>query len=159
MRPLGSPKALERRRLRAIALLQKGLPPVEVARQLGVDRRSVRRWRAIYEKQGLKGLAAKPVPGRPPKLHERQRKQLVRYLLQGPRKFGFPTDLWTCPRVAALIRKKFGVVYHVDHIGRLLRSLGFTPQRPSRRARERQERAIEHWVRRRWPQVKKTPHA
>jgi transposase len=65
--------------------------------------------------------------------------------------------LWTCPRVAQVIRREFGVRYHVDHIGRLLRSLGFTPQKPERRARERDESAIQRWVKQDWPRIKKTP--
>lgn len=159
MRPLGSPEALERRRFKAIALLKEGFTPVEVARQLGVDRRSVRRWNAAYRKAGKEGLAAKPASGRPSKLSIEQRKRLRGYLLQGAKAFGHPTDLWTCPRVARLIREQFGVRYHVDHIGRLLRLLGLTPQKPERRARERDERGIRRWVREEWPEVKKTPGA
>ena len=157
MRPHGSPQSLERRRLSAISLLQSGLTPVEVARKLHVDRRSVRRWRASHDAAGLDGVKAKPVPGRPRRLDEKQRAQLTRCLLQGAHEAGYPTDLWTCPRVLELVRRKFRVRYHVDHIGRLLRSLGFTPQRPERRARERDEAAIQGWVQRDWPRVKKTP--
>ena len=68
MRPAGSPAELERRRLRAVELLAQGHPPVEVARLVGVDRRSVRRWKAAYRKQGRRAIAARPACGRPPKL-------------------------------------------------------------------------------------------
>ena len=85
MRPTGSPKALERRHLRAVALLEEGFTPVEVARQLGVDRRSVRRWRASYDAAGEAGVHAKPVPGRPPKLDAKARRKLECDLLRGPR--------------------------------------------------------------------------
>jgi transposase len=155
MRPAGSPEALERRRHKAISLLEEGWMPVEVARKLGVDRRSVRRWRAAFERTGEDGLAAKPSPGRPPKLDSEERETLEHFLLQGPRTLGYPTDLWTCARVAAVIRRKFKVRYHVDHIGRLLRSMGWTPQKPERRARERDEAAIEGWVKKEWPRIKK----
>lgn len=159
MRPHGSPESLERRRRRAIKLLAEGLAPVEVAHTLGVDRRSVRRWRASFEAHGVAALAAKRAPGRPPKLSLRQRQQLERCLLKGAGAFGYHTDLWTCPRVADLIQHRFSVRYHVDHIGRLLRSMGWSPQKPERRARERDEQLIQRWVKRDWPRVKKTPRA
>jgi transposase len=139
--------------------MRRGLFPGEIARRLGVDRRSVHRWLLAYEKGGKKGLAATPASGRPPKLTPEQKEQLVAMLLQGARTFGFPTDLWTGPRVVDLIRRRFRVVYHGNHVSRLLRSLGFTPQRPERRARERDEEAIQGWVRTEWPKVKKTPSA
>lgn len=159
MRPFGSPRQLEQRRFRALALLGQGYPPVEVARRVGVDRRSVRRWKATARQRGRRALAAQPVPGRPSKLDARQRRQLEADLLRGACACGFPTDLWTCPRLAQWIRHRFGVRYHVDHLGRLLHSMGWSPQKPERRARERDERAIRRWVRAVWPQVKKTPGA
>jgi len=121
MRPVGGAKQLERRRERAIALLKDGRAPVEVARLVGVDRRSVRRWNAAYRRAGVAGLAARPVPGRPSKLTARQREQLETLLLRGAEASGFESDLWTCPRVAHMIGRRFGIRYHVDHIGRLLR--------------------------------------
>ena len=157
MRPLGSPAALERRRRTALALLREGLTPVDIARRLGVDRRSVRRWRAAHDAAGAAGVAAKPASGRPSKLDADARHRLETLLLAGARAAGFPTDLWTCPRVAILIRRELRVRYHVDHIGRLLRALGWSPQKPERRARERDETAIQRWVKVEWPRVKKTP--
>lgn len=156
MRPEGSGKQLERRRQRAIAL---GRAPVEVARLVGVDRRSVRRWNAAHRKQGAGGLAARPVPGRPSKLSVRQREQLETMLVRGAAANGFESDLWTCPRVAQVITRRFGIGYHVDHIGRLLRSLGWTPQRPTRRALERDEDGIQRWIKQEWPRIKKKPGA
>jgi len=157
MRPLGSPGDLERRRRRALVMLKDGSPPVEVARALGVDRRSVRRWRAAFDREGVEGVSAKPASGRPSKLDARAKQKLERLLLQGAEAHGFPTDLWTCPRVAALIQRTFHVSYHVDHLSRLLRSLGWSPQKPERRARERDEDAIRRWVKKDWPRIKKTP--
>lgn len=153
-RPHGSPKQLEQRRLRAWKLLQEGFTPVEVARKLGVNRRSVRRWRALGERQQL---AARPASGRPPKLTERQREQLVGRLIAGPLACGYATELWTCPRIAEVIRKRYKVRYHAAHVSRLLRGLGFTPQKLERQARERDEEAIRGWVRATWPRVKNTP--
>ena len=156
MRPVGDPKELERRRERAIALLEQGLMPVEVARRVGVDRRSVRRWKAAYRKRGAAGLKAKPAPGRPRKMSARERKRLERRLLKGARAVGFDSDLWTCPKVAELLQREFGIEYHVRHVPRVLRGLGFTPQKPARRAVERDERAISQWVKQDWARVKKT---
>lgn len=159
MRPTGSPVELERRRHRAIKLAEEGRQPVEVARIVGVDRRSVRRWNAAYRKGGQVALVAIPASGRPPKLTAKAKGKLEKLLLGGAKAAGFPTDLWTCPRVTNLINKRFGVIYHVDHIGRLLRSLGFTPQKPQRRAVERDEEAIQRWVKVDWPRVKKNGSA
>lgn len=157
MRPYGSPEQLQRRRQRAIELLKEGHAPVEVARLLGVRRRSVRRWNAAYKKKGPSGLVARPAPGRPPKLKPAQKKQLEKILLQGPQAAGFSSDLWTCPRVARVIARQFGVSYHVDHIGRLLHSLGWSPQKPQRRAIERDEERIRNWVKQDWSRIKKKP--
>jgi transposase len=159
MRPSGSPEELERRRTRAIDLLSQGLAPVEVAHMLGVERRSVRRWNAAYRKKGKSALKAKPAPGRPSELDAKAKRQVEQILLKGAQSAGFHTDLWTCPRVAQVIEQRFGVTYHVDHIGRLLHGLGWSPQKPERRAIERDETAIRNWVRHQWPRVKKTPPA
>lgn len=154
MRPPGSPEELERRRHRAMALLAEGHSPVEVARMLGVDRRSVRRWKAAHHHQGGQALRARLASGRPPKLIPRQLRQVERALLKGAKAAGFATDLWTCPRVAQVIARRFGVQYHVDHLSRLLRALGWSPQKPQRQAVERDEQAIRGWSKDRWPRVK-----
>lgn len=159
MRPTGSPEELERRRVRALALLKEGLLPVEVARRVGVDRRSVRRWKRAARKHGEAGVRARAAPGRPCKLSTRHKRRLEAFLLKGPLAAGFHTDLWTCPRVADLIKQRFGVDYHVDHVGRLLHELGWSPQKPVRRAVERDEQEIRRWVREDWPRIKKTPGA
>lgn len=157
MRPHGDARALEQRRLRAIRLLDDGFGPGEIATRLGVDRRSVHRWLAAYRDHGVEALAPVPVPGRPSKLTAQQRQKLARMLIEGATAFGYPTDLWTSTRVADLIRRRLRVTYHAHHVSRLLRSLGFSPQKPERRARERDEAAIRGWVRAQWPRVKKTP--
>lgn len=159
MRPPGSPQELERRRHRALAMLAAGDPPVDVAHRLGVDRRSVRRWKAAHRVGGVRAVRAKPAPGRPPKLTAAQRARLERLLLKGAEAAGFSTPLWTCPRVATVIARQFKVRYHVDHIGRVLHALGWSPQQPARRAIERDEAAIAQWVKVQWPRVKKTPRA
>ena len=159
MRPSGSPEELERRRRRALALLSEGLLPSEVAQRIGVDRRSVRRWKAATRKRGADGVRARPAPGRPCKLAAKDKRKLEALLLKGPLAAGFHTNLWTCPRVGELIEQRFGVQYHVDHVGRLLHDLGWSPQKPTRRAVERDEEAIRRWIHADWPRVKKTPAA
>ena len=158
MRPHGSPDELERRRKRAIALLEKGIKQVEVAQIVDVDGRSVRRWKAAHRKRGIAAIESKPIPGRPPKLAAKQHKQLERFLLKGAKKCGFPTDLWTCPRIAKHIRRYFGIVYHVDHVGKLLHAMGWSPQRPKRVAIERNEGEIQRWIKEEWPRIKKKRH-
>ncbi len=157
MRPPGSSAQLEARRVKAWKLLRAGVAPVDVARRLGVDRRSVRRWRAQGEHGGRRALAGRPSPGRPPRLDVAQREQLVACLLAGAEASGFPTPLWTCPRVAELIRRRFKVRYHVDHVGRLLRGLGFSPQKPERRARGRDAAEIRRGGGGGWPRRKRGP--
>ena len=156
MRPQGSPAELERRRLRAIEMLDRDIPVHVVADRLGVDRRSVRRWKRAHRRRGSLGLAARPASGRPPKLNPRQRRALVRSILDGPEAAGYRTALWTCRRIVQLVRDRFGVSYHPDHIGRLLRACGLTPQRPQRTAKERDDHRIRRWVQEEWPKVKKT---
>lgn len=155
MRLQGSAAELERRRRNAVALLEKGCSPQEVVKQLGVSSRSVFRWRKAVEEGGPEDLAAVPHPGRASFLNDDQKEDLV----DGARSQGFDSDLWTCPRVKLLIERQYGVSYHVDHVSRLLRSLGFTPQKPTRRAIERDEEAIENWVRQDWPRIKKKRRA
>jgi len=159
MRPAGSPQELERRRFRALSLLRDGVPPVEVARRVGADRRSVRRWNAAARRRGKRALAARPVPGRPRRLSAADRRRLEKGLLRGAQAAGFETDLWTCPRVAQWIARRFRVRYHPDHVCRLLHALGWSPQKPQRQAIERDEKAVRHWIRHDWTAIKKKPSA
>ncbi len=129
MRPRGSPEALERRRVHAVALILEGLAPVEVARRLGVDRRSVRRWLSTALRDGMQAMRARPAPGRPPKLGPEHKRRLRALLRAGARAAGFPTDTWSCARVAELIERRFGVRYHVDHVGRLMQELRWGARR------------------------------
>lgn len=159
MRPSGSPEELERRRFRALSLLKEGCGPSEVARMVGVERRSVRRWKAKVRAKGSSALKAQKASGRPSRLSEEQRQQLEQVLVAGSRAAGFESDLWTCPRVAEVLRKQFSIRYHPDHVCRVLHSLGWTPQRPERRAIERDEAAIQRWVKQEWPRIKKKPRS
>jgi transposase len=159
MRPSGTPQELEQRRVRAVRLLGEGFSPVEVARQIGVDRRSVRRWKAAAREGGANAVVAKPASGRPRRLNRRDLTRLRRMLMKGAQAAGLPTDLWTCPRVAWLIQREFDIQYHPAHVSRVLHGLGFSPQKPTRRAVERDEERIRAWIEQDWPRVKKTPRA
>jgi transposase len=121
MRPSGNPEEVQRRRFRALELLNSGLSPTEVARRVGVDRRSVRRWRAAARLKN--GLISRRNSGRPPKLEPGQFRRLEALLRKGARAAGYASDLWTGRRVAELIERNFGVRYNVDHVGRLIRKL------------------------------------
>jgi len=157
MRPRGSAAVLEARRRQALALLKEGHSLQAVARWLRCAASSVMRWRDAVRRHGARGFQVGASPGRPPKLTKPQRQQLVRLLLQGSLAHGYRTDLWTTSRVAEGIARHFGIQYHPDHVGRLLHALGWTPQKPERRALQRQEAAIARWKRQEWPRVKKTP--
>lgn len=157
MRPRGSPKSLEERRHKVIALLEQDLSLHEIARRLGCHPSSVLRWRDAWQARGSEALKAKPAPGRPARLTTRQKTQLVRLLTQGALSHGYRTDLWTTQRIANLIESRLGIRYHRNHVGKLLHQLGWSHQKPERRAVERDESAIQEWKRSVWPQVKKTP--
>lgn len=137
-------------------MLQKGHGVREVARMVGVVPGAVVAWRQQYERKGEAGLAAKPHPGRKAKLSLAQRKKLLRLLKKGPQAHGYATDLWTLPRVAEVIHKRFGVRYDPSHVWRILNALGWSAQKPERRARERDEEGIDRWRKRDWPRIKKS---
>jgi len=140
-----------------VELMEQGYGDTAIARMLNTIAPSVWRWRKAYQRGGRKALTAKPVPGRPPRLTRRQRRSLANRLVKGARAHGFATDLWTCPRIARMIEECYGVRYHVDHIPRLMARLGFSCQKPERRAVERDEKAVRQWVRKDWPRIKKRP--
>ena len=157
MRPNGSPADLEARRRRAVALLEKGLGVREVARQIGCSPTSVSRWQAEVRARGPDALRPKPAPGRPRRVTARQRAKVLKLLLKGAKAHGFSTDLWTLPRVAEVIARTCGVRYHPAHVWKILRGEGWSCQKPERRAKERDEAAIQRWRTDRWPHIKKRP--
>jgi transposase len=151
-------EALEKRRFEAIRMVgQEGLNQSETARRLHVARQTVSEWLRQYREQGAAGLRNAGRAGRKPLLNQQQLAQLQAMLLEGPEAHGFPTPLWSCPRVARLIRDRFGVDYHEGHVWKLLRALNWSPQRPVGKARERNEQAIREWKRVTWPAIKKKP--
>jgi transposase len=151
--------ALEARRLQAVALLRQDMAQADVARALGVHRQSVSRWAKQLQAGGRRALRHPGRAGRKPGLTPGDLRRVERALKQGPEAFGYATPLWTAERVATLIAQECGVRYHPGHVWRLLRQLGWSCQRPTGRALERDEAAIRHWKKVRWPQLKKTPRA
>jgi len=148
---------LERRRLQAARLLQQGVGEAEVARRVGVHRQSVNRWARQLAQGGRQALKKAARAGRPPQLSAGDRQRIERGLKRGPEALGYRTSLWTAWRVADLIERECGVRYSTVHAWRVLRALGWTPQRPARRALERDEAAMRRGKRVRWPELKKTP--
>lgn len=156
MRPSGSAGQLEKRRHRAMALLRAGEPYREVARRVGAALSSVVRWHQAYRRAPRTGLRARPIPGRPPRLTKAQQTRLRQLLLRGARAAGHTTELWTLKRIATLISTQFGVHYSPVGVWKLLRQgLGWSWQKPERRALQRDEAAIEHWKTHAWPRIKK----
>ncbi len=141
MRPTGTAEELERRRRRAVALLDQGRGVREAAGMVGASPAAVTRWRQAYEKRGEAGLCAKPHPGRTPKLSLKQRRKLIRLLKRGPGQHGYGTELWTLKRVAEVIGQQFGVRYHPSGVWHVLRGMDCSCQKAERRARERDEKA------------------
>ena len=148
---------MEQRRLEGARLLEEGVSQAEVARQLGVRRQSVHEWAKVIAVKGEKGLA-RVATGRKPRLNRMQLAQLAEHLQNGPQAHGYATALWTTERIAKLIHRQFGVRYHRDHVGRVLRQMGWSCQRPTGRARERKEEEIARWKRVEWPRIKKKPN-
>ncbi len=148
-------EALEKRRFQAIRLFERGENQSAIARQVKVVRQTVARWVQQYRVQGKSALRKAGRAGRKPRLSQKQRQRLQVLLRQGPERLGYETPLWTCPRVAHLIEEEFGVGYHEGHVWKILIALGWSPQRPTGRARERNEEQIQQWKKKVWPGIKK----
>jgi len=152
MRPQGTAAELERRRRRAVQLVEAGESPTVVARILGVTSSSLHRWRRLARQ--LDGLVARPVPGAKRRLSDVQLTQLESLLRQGATAHGFPNDLWTSARVAQLIQRYFGIEYHPDYPRQLLQHwLHWTCHKPQKRARERNDAEIERWKADEFPRI------
>jgi transposase len=148
-----------KRRVRAARLLQAGHTPAQVAVMVGAPRQTVYRWKGVLESEGLDALRDMSKGGRPARLGAEQLGRLQLALLEGPTAHGFGTPLWTLKRVRLVIERQFGVRYSDVHVWRLLGQMGFSSQKPDRRALERDEAAIELWKKRTWPRLKKKPSA
>jgi transposase len=149
----------QRRRVRAGRLLLAGKTPAQAAHAVGVARQTAYTWKAVLDEGGIDALRAIPGRGRPARLDEEQLQALGRTLLQNPTEHGFGTELWTLKRIGLLIQRQHGVKFSQTHIWRILGGLGFSAQKPERRAIERDEDAVQVWKRKTWPALKKKPGA
>jgi len=162
---MGNPKgvkrdfaALERRRMNAAKLFAQGRTKAEIARRFGVSNESAGRWHKAWKAGGSKSLKHSGQVGRKARLQPLDRVKLAADLQRGPEQtLGYATALWTLPRIVTLIGKQFGHRYSTSQVSRLLRQLGWSCQKPARRALERDEKKIRAWKQRRWPAIKKKP--
>jgi transposase len=143
----------EWRRMRALDLKQEGWCQRDIASALAASEVSVSRWLACARQGGARSLLARNPPGRPPKLSPQQINSIPEFLWHGAEAYGFRGEVWTCGRIAKVIDEEFGVLYHKDHVGRLLKKLRWTPQMPIKRAIQRDEKAIKRWRAEVWPEL------
>jgi transposase len=148
--------ARQARRERAAELFAQGRTQAEVARELDVSRQSASRWHAGWQADGATALRTRGPTGRRPKVADEQLEAIQQALLEGALAHGFPTDVWTLERIAVVIQGLTGVALSNPSVWRLLRGrLGWSVQRPTRQAKERDEQAMQHWVAHEWPRIKK----
>ena len=146
----------EGRRFRAFELKQLGWSQQEIAEALGVSKGAVTQWmKRARHGGGVQALKRQPAPGARPRLSEDQRARLPELLARGAQAHGFRGEVWTCERVAIVIRREFGVSYHPAHVSRVVRTLGLSLQKPQRRAEQRNEEAIDNWKDKKWPSLKR----
>jgi transposase len=149
---------LQARRLRAAELFAAGIHAAEVARQLGVSRQAASRWHGAWKAGGTNALASRGPTGPTPRLSDAQLVEVEQALRKGAVANGFVGELWTLDRIALVIGRLTGVRHHPAWVWAILRyRLGWTVQRPRRRAAERDQAAVDHWVAADWPRIKKTP--
>jgi transposase len=145
----------EWRRLRAWNLKRHGWAQHDIADALDVSTAAVSQWIHKAQSAGVEALQSRPSPGHPAKLTDAQKRLIPDFLWHGAEAYGFRGDVWTCIRVAQVIEWEFGVSYHKDHVSRLLKELGWTPQIPITRAVQRDEEAIARWRVEVWPELRK----
>jgi transposase len=151
-RPIGTAEELERRRVRAVRAVADGQPRKTVAEVLGVHIKTVSRWVRAARQPG--GLDARPQPGPTPGLADADLRRLEGLLAKGAKAHGWPNQLWTAARVARLIEREFGLDYHPEHVRKVLkRRLGWTSQKPRRKARERNDKEVARWVGDEFPRI------
>jgi transposase len=155
MRSKGTATELGRRRVAAVRRVREGWSQKEVAEFLGVHPVTVAKWVARHRAGGDESLKAKPTPGRPRFLTAARERKVLGWLAESATRHGFATELWTARRVAELIHEKFGVRFHPNYLREWLSKRGYSPQKPVRRARQRDQAAIDRWVAKDWPRIQK----
>lgn len=147
----------EQRRLRAWELKGKGWKQKDIAEALGVSQGAVSRWVSAAEAGGVEALHTQPRKQRAGRLSAEQMARLPELLQRGAEDFGFRGQVWTGKRVAAVIQQEFGVVYTPRHVGRVLKTIRWSSQKPLERASQRKEVAIQQWRDETWPELQKKP--
>ena len=151
-RPVGTADELERRRKRAVQAVIDGEPRKTVAKVLGVHLKTVARWVRAARQPG--GLDAKPQLGSAPGLTDADLRRLEGLLAKGAKAHGWHNELWTAARVARLIERHFRIHYHPEHVRKILkRRLGWTSQKPKRKARERDDKEVARWIGDEFPRI------
>jgi transposase len=146
----------EGRRLRAFELKQQGWSQQRIAEALGVSKGAVSQWmKRARQGGGVEALKRRVAPGARPRLSEEQRAKVPELLERGAEAHGFRGEVWTCERVAIVIRREFGVSYHPAHVSRLLKALRQSLQKPKRLSEQRDEQAIDDWKEKKWPSLKR----
>lgn len=145
----------EGRRLRAWELRKQGWTQQRIADALGVTQGAVSQWLKRAEEGGVEALLHKKPSGAPPRLTPSQKSELPEMLSKGAESYGFRGEIWTCDRVAEIIRRHYGVSYHPSHVSRIIRSLRWSLQKPIRRAKQRKEDEIQKWREETWPEIRK----
>ncbi len=154
-RPRRDFEGMEKRRRRAAQMFGRGKTQADVVRALGVSRQSVSRWYSDWLLGGVRAMKGAGRAGRLPRLDKAALSTLDKELRKGPKAHGFATELWTLPRIAEVIESVTGVAYHPGHVWKVLKKLGWTLQRPARRAVERDDKAVARWVKKEWPRIKR----
>ena len=152
MRTIGSNRQVDERRNRGLALLQDGLTPKQVASRVGTSVRTVQRW-AKDARDGVKRQRQRPGPKS--QLGKRQLERLARQLKRGARAHGYAEDHWTLDRIAHLIWTLFGIRFHPSGVWYVMQRMGWSSQKPTRQAIQRDDKAIEAWIETDWPRIKK----
>src|SRR5205823_14368831 len=147
----------EARRKRAWILKEQGWQQKDRAAALGVSEGAVSQWLKRGRAGGVEALNAHPPKGMTPRLTAEQKAQIPKLLAKGAEAYGFRGDVWTASRVAEVIKRTFGVRYHRDHVGKLMREAGWSRQKPVERASQRNEETLKNWSEERWPDIKKKP--
>ena len=157
LRPRRDFNALTKRRRKAGVLFAQGARPAEVAAQLEVSIQAASVWHRRWQQEGEAALEGAGRAGRRPRLNADQVRAVEVALLAGPSANGFRNELWTLDRVAEVITRVTGVAYHPGHVWRILRQLGWSRQKPSRWAAERDPDKVQAWINERWPELKRGP--
>jgi len=148
-------KALEKRRLAAGKLFDQGESQASIAKKHKVSTAAVCKWHTAWEADKRKGLLSKGPTGAEPILNATNRMKLKKEILRGPAKAGYSTDFWTLERIRVLAKKKLKIELGTTSVWRTVIGLGFSVQKPERRARERDEKAITDWKLKTFPRLKK----